>query len=176
MSFAEKYLSLVTDCSKELKQTPKYSFFGVEANWSTERATDIVRGSVEEWEDTERFIYEKDGEKYRFDFSTYEDCLFNRHCLNETNDPDVFIIQLFQYEVEDIKDNTELLHEIFTKAKETGKLGLFTACYATAVEAKIIATYKEKYQKLKAEYPGLPYYPTIGFNYDLTDYYESSTC
>ena len=48
--------------------------------------------------------------------------------------------------------------------------------YCTAVEAKIIEDYKSKYISLKSKYPDVPFYPVFDFNYDLTDYYESSTC
>lgn len=176
MSFAQRYLDLVTECSKELRKTKKVNFFGVDAPWTDEGAYDIIRGSVEEWEDEVEWECEVGGDTFNFVFSSSEDCLFNDYCLKDINDPSRFILEYFKYELEDIKDNKELLKEIFEKAKEKNKLVYFSTMYSTAVEAKIQADYLKKYNDLKASYPGLPYYPPLGFGYSLDDYYESSTC
>ena len=48
--------------------------------------------------------------------------------------------------------------------------------YYTATEAFIIDSYKSKYTALKDKYPNLSFYPSFDFNYNLTDYYESSRC
>ena len=48
--------------------------------------------------------------------------------------------------------------------------------YYTATEAFIIDSYESKYIALKDKYSNLPFYPSFDFNYNLTDYYESSRC
>lgn len=176
MSFAQRYLDLATECSKELKKQKPVSFFGVEAPWTDEGAYDIIRGSVEEWEDEVEWECEAGGSTFNFVFSSYEDCLFNSYCLKDINDPSGFILEYFKDELEGVSDDPALLKEIFEKAKEKNKLIFFSTMYVTAVEAKIHSDYENKYKELKASYPGLPYYPSLGFGYSLDDYYESSTC
>ena len=177
MSFAQKYLDLVTECSQEIRKTRPVNFFGVEAPWTDTDAYDIIRGSVEEWEDSIQISYTaSNGDVYDFEFNTWEDCLFNSYCLDDDFNSSNFIMKFFKDYAFSGDETPELLKEIFEHFKETGKISLFSTMYSTAVEAKIIDQYQEKYKALKAEYPGLPYYPSIGFSYDLTDYYESSTC
>lgn len=174
MSFAQRYLDLATECSKELKKKRPVNFFGVEAPWTDKDAADIVCGSIEEWEDTVRVSCVIDEEEYNFRFSTYDDCLFNSYCLDADFNADKFLLKYFEDELEEIPSET--LTKIFTYFKEKGKISLFSTMYTTAVEAKIIEIYNDKYKELKANYPNLPFYPSLGFSYDLTDYYESSTC
>lgn len=176
MSFAQRYLDLVTECSKELKKQKTVSFFGVDAPWTDEGAYDIIRGSIEEWEDSVSWKFKNNTHSITFEFNSYDDCLFNKHCLKDIDDPSGFILEYFKYVLKEIKDNKELLKEIFEKAKEENKLVYFSTMYSTAVEAKIHSDYENKYKELKASYPGLPYYPSLGFGYSLDDYYESSTC
>lgn len=176
MSFAQRYLDLATECSKELKKQKTVSFFGVDAPWTDEGAYDIIRGSIEEWEDSVSWKFKNNTHSITFEFNSYDDCLFNKHCLKDIDDPSGFILEYFKYVLKEIKDNKELLKEIFEKAKEENKLVYFSTMYSTAVEAKIHSDYENKYKELKASYPGLPYYPSLGFGYSLDDYYESSTC
>ena len=174
MSFAQKYLELVTECNRELKKTRPVEFFGVKATWTDEDAARIIQGSVEEWEDTVSIKHTIGNEEHYFEFSTYDDCLFNSYCLNDELDADKFLLVFFEHELEDLSPETRT--KLFEHFKQTGEISLFSTMYSTAVEAKIIEIYKDKYSSLKMEYPGLPYYPSLGFGYDLTDYYESSTC
>lgn len=88
---------------------------------------------------------------------------------------ETFLIEYFEYELKEIKDDREKLETIF-KSFSSSQLDYFVTCYATALEAYFIDLYHEKYKELIAQYPGLPFYPNYDFGYSLEDYYESSTC
>lgn len=178
MSFAQEYLDLVTDCNEELRKIRTYQFFGVDAPWTDSAGSDIVRGSVEEWVDRESFTYTaEDGTEVEFFFDTWEDCLYNECAMPEDLNPDTFIRNYFQYEVEELEAiDSNIMFKVFTKAKETNAIVLFATMYKTSVKAKIIDMYRKKYVQLTAKYPNLPYYPNLGFGYCLEDFYESSRC
>lgn len=177
MSFAQKYLDLVTECSQELRKQRPVNFFGVEAPWTDDRASEIIQGCVEEWEDTIVASYTaSNGDVYDFEFNTWDDCLFNSFRLDDDLDSSKFLMKYFTDRSFTGEESPELLKEIFEHFKETKEIALFSTMYSTAVEAKLVKRYEEKYAALKKEYPGLPFYPRLGFTYDLTDYYESSTC
>ncbi len=193
MSFAQEYLEMMTEAHKAIStrfQTYKsITFFGRTVKFTDEKAADIIRGSVEEWEDVERVRVKHPvtQEELIFEFNSHGDCLFCTSCINDDLDPNAFIASLFRWELKNylepfkswnddvvIKDQEglESLFEAFTE----NDLKYFATCYATALEAYFIDLYHEKYKELIAQYPGLPFYPNYDFGYSLEDYYESSTC
>lgn len=193
MSFAQEYLEMMTEAHKAIStrfQTYKsITFFGRTVKFTDEKAADIIRGSVEEWEDVERVRVKHPvtQEELIFEFNSHEDCLFCTSCINDDLDPNAFIASLFRWELENylepfkswnddvvIKDQEglESLFEAFTE----NDLKYFATCYATAVEAAITDKYRKLYSELRGKYPGLPFYPAFQFSYQCEDYYESSTC
>lgn len=183
MSFAQEYLDLMTECQRKIcnlknEYGPVVKFFGVEAAYSDESASQIIQHTVEEYESTVRVIYnEGHADEVEFYFSSSEDCLFNSYVFKDTSnlDMETFLIEYFEYELKEIKDDREKLETIF-KSFSSSQLDYFVTCYTTALEAYFIDLYHEKYKELKAQYPDLPFYPNYDFGYSLEDYYESSTC
>lgn len=176
MSFSHKYLDLMTECSQALnnEQNNKntITFFGEVVERTDTLASSIICASTEEYEDALEYTDEETGIVFQFD--TWQYCLFGYSYLDETNNPDEFLFNYFE-ELVELKDNPADLCRIFREMPLKYLLCLSTM-YMTALKAKIIETYKDKYKALKKEYTGLPFYPIFDFSYSLEEYYESSTC
>ena len=174
--FAIEYLELMTECQKELQKFRKqksFILFGKDIVLTDEKASEIIQCSIEEYENTIVLKYSKEDLYASFVFSTYEDCLHAESYLDDTYNPEKFFLSYYEHELEDLTNDQ--IKEIFNSFNQD-QLKYFSAMYYTAVEAKIIEDYKSKYISLKSKYPDVPFYPVFDFNYDLTDYYESSTC
>lgn len=174
--FAIEYLELMTECQKELKKSRKqksFTLFGKDIELTDEKASEIIRCSIEEYEDTIEFEIYVEAINVSFYFSSYEDCLYNSEILRKSDNPADFFLKYFNYTLKDL--SKEQIEKVFNSLSDD-QLLYFSAMYYTAIEARIIEDYKSKYISLKSKYPDVPFYPVFDFNYDLTDYYESSTC
>lgn len=189
MSFAQEFLNISTNCYEAVKEiyspTKVYQFFGQECGFDIEAPSNIVMHSVEEWESTLRATYTNSSneEILHIEFETWNDILLNPDHLNDENDIEKFFISLFKWEFKKSKVvdddlniiNRPLLEEIFASFDKS-TLGLFVACYVTALDEQLVRKYRKQYNVLKEQYPGLPFYPDFQFQNELTDYYEASTC
>ena len=174
--FAIEYLELMTECQDKLKEFRKqktFNLFGREVLFTDKKASEIIQHSVEEYENTIEFEISVEDIDVSFYFSSYEDCLYNSEILRKSDNPDDFFLKYFNYTLEDL--SKEQIEKVFNSLSDD-QLLYFSAMYYTATEAFIIDSYESKYTALKDKHPNLPLYPSFDFNYDITDYYESSTC
>ena len=174
--FAIEYLELMTECQDKLKEFRKqktFNLFGKKVLFTDKKASEIIQHSVEEYENTIEFEISVEDIDVSFYFSSYEDCLYNSEILRKSDNPDDFFLKYFNYTLEDL--SKEQIEKVFNSLSDD-QLLYFSAMYYTATEAFIIDSYESKYTALKDKYPNLPFYPSFDFNYDITDYYESSRC
>ena len=174
--FAIEYLELMTECQDKLKEFRKqktFNLFGREVLFTDKKVSEIIQHSVEEYENTIEFEISVEDIDVSFYFSVYEDCLYNSEILRKSDSPDDFFLKYFNYTLEDL--SKEQIEKVFN-ILNSNQLLYFSAMYYTATEAFIIDFYKSKYTALKDKYPNLPFYPSFDFNYNLSDYYESSRC
>ena len=174
--FAIEYLELMTECQDKLKEFRKqktFNLFGREVLFTDKKVSEIIQHSVDEYENTIEFETSIEDINVSFYFSVYEDCLYNSEILLKSDNPDDFFLKYFNYTLEDL--SKEQIEKVFNTLN-SDQLLYFSAMYYTATEAFIIDSYKSKYTALKDKYPNLSFYPSFDFNYNLTDYYESSRC
>lgn len=169
MSFAIKYLDLVTRCHLDLQAIfeKKEDFFGRKSKLTDESASDIIMHSIEEHESILEIQYEDEC----LEFFSY-DVLFKD--LKEGETPSEFLCREF-FENYALEDSKEFLTDMFANISKT-HFNYFVTMYTTALYKSIVDNYRAEYIVLEDEYPGLPYYPSFSFSYAEEDYYESSRC
>lgn len=167
MSFAEKYLKLLTDCEIDCKRALSSEITLYEEIFSFDKY---------HVGDTLERLYEYGIELF---FSNGEYCCeleiewFCNYSFFKNGDDsfEQFLTNTILLENSEYDDLEELFHNLSDDAKE-----YLANAYVTCLKDYIIRDYKIKYRDLVREHPDLEYVPSFYIETSVTDYYEPSYC